>query len=112
MSACVAKKMRSFFQLGHNVGVSLDLLMLNVFAADHLGHPDEVRRQTFKGDYCVTWIQIALKLIRCRPTLHTSRLSFPRLRLWSQFEASPGSWVVNTKDSSMGVGYEALLIFS
>jgi hypothetical protein len=29
--------------LGHNVGVSLDFLIMNAFAADHLTHLDEVR---------------------------------------------------------------------
>ena len=33
----------SLFYFGHNVGMSLDFLMMNAFAVDHLTHLDEVR---------------------------------------------------------------------
>ena len=33
----------SLSDLGHNIGVSLDFVMMNAFAVDDLTHPDEVR---------------------------------------------------------------------
>ena len=37
------KEYISLFDLGHNMGVSLDFLMMNAFAVDDLTHLDEVR---------------------------------------------------------------------
>jgi hypothetical protein len=50
----------SLFQIGHDIGVPLNLPMTNAFARDHLNHTDQARRQALKGDNSVPWIHIAL----------------------------------------------------
>ena len=61
--------------------MSLDFLMVNTFAVNHLNHADEVGRQALKSDYCVPWIHIALKPIRYHSTLHTQSLPFWSVRV-------------------------------
>ena len=42
--ACLLREEHvSLFYFGHNVEVSLDNLMMNAFAVDHLTHTDEIR---------------------------------------------------------------------
>jgi len=56
---------------GDDIGMSFDLLMLDVFAIHHLAHPDEVRGQALKADDCVPWSHIVLQLIELDSALHS-----------------------------------------
>jgi len=71
----------SLFYFGYDIGVSLDLLMMNSFAVDDLTHLNEVRRRALEADYCVPWIHVTLKLIELVAALHDSSLRLPRLRV-------------------------------
>jgi hypothetical protein len=60
----------SLFDLGHNIGVSLDFLMMKAFAINHVTHLYEVRRRALEADYRVPWCHVTLKLIELDATLH------------------------------------------
>jgi hypothetical protein len=53
----------SLFYFGHNIGVSLDLPMMNTFSVDRLTHLDEVRGRALEADYRIPWRHVTLKLI-------------------------------------------------
>jgi hypothetical protein len=60
----------SLFDLGHNIGVSLDLPMMKAFAVDRLTHLYKVRRRTLEADYRVPWRHVTLKLIELGASMH------------------------------------------
>ena len=60
----------SLFDLSHNIGVSLDLPVMNAFAVDRLTHLDEVRGRALEAYYRIPWRHVTLKLIELDATLH------------------------------------------
>jgi hypothetical protein len=58
------------FDLGHDLGVSLDLRVMKAFAVDRLTHLDEVRCRAPEADYRVSWHHVTLKPIELVATLH------------------------------------------
>jgi hypothetical protein len=44
------------FHLGHNIGMPLNLFVINILAVDSFTHLDQVRRKALEGDYCVPWL--------------------------------------------------------
>jgi hypothetical protein len=77
----LCKEYVSLFQFGNDIGMLLDVLVLNAFAVNHLNHANEATRQALKSDYCVARVHVVLKLIRYHSTLHIHSLRFRSLRV-------------------------------
>lgn len=59
----------------------MNFVMLDAFAADHLGHLDEAMGSAIEADYCVPTLHITLKTIELLATLHNQSLRLARLRV-------------------------------
>jgi hypothetical protein len=60
----------SLFHFGHNIRVSLDLLMEEALAIDEFTHLDEVRWNRSEADHRVPRLPVALKPLELDSTLH------------------------------------------
>jgi hypothetical protein len=69
----------SLFDLGHDIGVSPDFMVLNALAVDHLIDLDEVGRRALEGDDCVARRDVALKPLELFSKLHSLSLCFTGL---------------------------------
>jgi hypothetical protein len=68
----------SVFYSGHDIGMSLDFVMMDAFPVDHFTNANAIWSKALEADNCVPWRHVALKFVGLDPTLHSLRLL-----LWS-----------------------------
>ena len=59
----------------------MNFVVLDAFAADHLGHLDEAMGRAIEADYRVPTLHVTLKTIELLATLHNRSLRLARLRV-------------------------------
>ena len=60
----------SLFYFRHNIGVSLDLPVMDAFAVDDLSDLEDARGRAMEADCCVPWFHVILKSIELLAALH------------------------------------------
>ena len=77
-NVCLPRKEYVFLlDFGHNIVVSLDFLMIDALAADHLAHLDGVRWRALEAHYRIPRRHIALKPLRFHASLHVLEFTVP-----------------------------------